>query len=55
MQKINGSILKIFEIVLASFRMENKFKKAQFFYKIFLLADFNIEIVLEILFLIFSK
>ena len=31
MQKIDGSIFEIFEIVLASFQVENKLKKAQFF------------------------
>lgn len=30
-QKINGSTLKIFEIVLASLQMEDKLRKARFF------------------------
>ena len=30
-QKIDGSILKTFEMVLASFQIEDKLKKSQFF------------------------
>ena len=40
-QKIDGSILKIFEMVLASFQIEDKLERAKFFYKTFLLANIN--------------
>lgn len=42
-------------MVLASFQIENRLKKAQFFEKTFLLADFNLKIVLKISYLIFSN
>lgn len=48
--KINNSIFKMFEIVLASFQIKDKLEKAQFFHKIFLLADTSLEIMLNILF-----
>ena len=54
-QKIDGSIFKTFEIVLASFQVKNKLRGTQFFQKIFLLADFNIKIILKILFLTFNN
>ena len=54
-QKINGSTLKIFGIVLASFQVEDKLEKPWFFQKTFLLVDFSIKVVLEILFLTFSN
>ena len=54
-QKIDNSTLKIFGLVLASFQVEDKFKRVQFFQKTFLLTDFNIEMVLKILFLILSN
>ena len=38
-------------MVLANFQVKNTVKKAQFFQKMFILANFNIEIVLGILFL----
>ena len=34
-------------MVLASFKIENKFKTAQFFQKTFLLADFNVKVFLR--------
>lgn len=52
-QKINGSIFKIFEMILASFQVENKFKKAQFFQETFLLANISIKVYLQIPFLTF--
>ena len=51
-QKIDSFILKTFEIVLASFEIKDKLEKARF---LFLLADFNIKIVLKMLFFIFSN
>ena len=38
-QKIDGSTLEIFGIVLANFQVEDKLGKARFFQEIFLLAD----------------
>lgn len=54
-QKINGSTFKIFEMVLASFEVEDKFKKAYFFQETFLLANTSVKIVLGMLFFIFSN
>ena len=54
-QKIDGSILKTFGIVLASFQVEDKLGKIRFFQETFLLADINMEVVLGILFLILSN
>ena len=31
MEKINSSIFKMFKVVMASFKVKNKLKKAQFF------------------------
>lgn len=38
-----------------SFQVENKFERAQFFQKLFLLADISMKVLLSILFLIFSN
>ena len=54
-QKIDGSTLKTFEMVLASFQVENTFGSARFFQKTFLLADLNIKVVLGMPFLTFSN
>ena len=54
-QKIDGSTLETFEIVLASFQVEDKLRRARFFQKTFLLADINMEVVLEMPFLTFSN
>lgn len=54
-QKINGSILETFKIVFASLHIKNKLEKACFFQKTFLLADFSVDVVLGIFFLIFSN
>lgn len=54
-QKINGSTFETFKIVLASFQVDDKLKKARFFWKTFLLADISIELVLKILFLTLSN
>ena len=45
--KINGSNLKTFGIVLASFKVEDKLEKPQFFQKTFLLANLNIKVILS--------
>ena len=54
-QKIDGFTLKTFGMVLASFQVEDKFGRAWFFQKTFLLADISAEIVLGIPFLTFSN
>lgn len=54
-QKINGSILEIFGMVIASFLIDYKVKKLSFFEETFLLANISIDIVLEMPFLILSK
>ena len=54
-QKINGSTLKTFEMVLANSQVENTFGKARFFQETFLIADISAEIVLGILFLTLSN
>ena len=54
-QKIDGSTLKTFEIVLASFQVENKLGRTWFFQETFLLADINTELVLGMPFLTFSN
>ena len=42
-------------MVLASFQIEDILEKAQFFWETFLLADLNIEVVLEMSFLAFNN
>lgn len=54
-QKIDGSLLKIYEIVTVIFFIENHFRRIWFFKKIFLLADISMVLVLEIFFLSFSN
>ena len=54
-QKIEGSILKTFEIVQASFQKKDKLRRLRFFQKTLLLANFNIKMVLKIFFLTFSN
>ena len=49
--KINDSTIETFRIVLVSFQIKNTLKKAWFFKETFLLADFSIEVVLEMPFL----
>lgn len=53
--KIDGSIFKTFEIILTSFQVKNKPNWAWYFQKMFLLANTNVEVILKILFLIFSN
>ena len=54
-QKIDGSTLKTFKIVLASFQVKDTLRKAWFFQETFLLADLNIEVVLGMPFLTLSN
>ena len=54
-QKIDGSTLKTFEMVLASFQVEDKLGRARFFQETFLLADISVEVVLEMSFLTLSN
>lgn len=54
-QKIDGSIFETFEIVLASFQIEDKLRKTRFFQKTFLLANTSIKMVLKIFFFTLSN
>lgn len=54
-KKIDGSIFETFGIMLTSFQMKNKFKKARFFEEKFLLTDINMKVVLRMSFLILSN
>ena len=54
-QKINSSKLDIFGMVIAVFSMKNKEKRSHFFEKIFILAEINIDIILNISFLTLSN
>ena len=54
-QKIHGSILEMFGIILASFQVKDKLGQARFFQETFLLADLSVEVVLEMPFLTFSN
>lgn len=54
-QIIDNFTFEIFRMVLASFQIEDKLRKAQFFQKTFLLADMSMKVVLNILFLTLSN
>lgn len=54
-QKINGSILKIFRMVIVDFQVENKIGKPSFFQKTFLVANSKFEVILRMLFLKISN
>ena len=54
-QKIDGSTLETFGMVLASFQVEDKQGRAQYFQKTFVLADIGVEMVLRMSFLTFSN
>lgn len=54
-QKIDELTLKIFRMVIASFEVEDKFEKAYFFQKTFLMANSSMEVILEMLFFSFSN
>ena len=49
--KIDGSTLKTFEIVMASFKVEDKLRSAWFFQETYLVANIRAEVVLGMLFL----
>ena len=52
---IDGSTLESFEMVLASFQVEDKLGRARFSQKTVLLADISVKVVLEMLFLTLSN
>ena len=54
-QKIDGSALETFGMVIADFQVENKSGRPRFFQKIFLVADIKFEVILEISFLEISN
>ena len=54
-QKIDGSSLDTFGIVIAGFQVIDKLDRARFFQKTFLLANTTIQVVLRMLFLTFSN
>ena len=54
-QKIDGSTLKTFGMILADFQVEDKLGRARFFQENFLLADISAEIVLGMSFLTLSN
>ena len=54
-QKIDSSILKTFKMVLASFQVEDKLRRAWFFQETFLLANISAKVVLDMLFLTLSN
>ena len=55
MQKIDESYLNIFEIIIVYCLVKDTLRKVYFFQKLFLLANINLEIVLEIFFLSLNK
>lgn len=54
-QKIDGNRLKTFNIVIASFLVENKDGRSRLFEGTFLLANINMNVVFDILFLILNN
>ena len=50
-QKINGSALEIFEMVIADFQVKNKANRLRFFQEIFLVANTKFEVILGMPFL----
>ena len=54
-QKIDGSTLEMFGMVLASFQVEDKLGRARFFQETFILADLSVEMVLGMPFLTLSN
>ena len=50
-QKIDGSTLETFGIVIADFQVEDKGGRPRFFQKTFLVADTKFEVILRIFFL----
>ena len=54
-QKIDGSTLETFGMILADFQVEDKLGRARFFQETFLLADISTEVVLGMPFLTLSN
>ncbi len=54
-QKIDGLLLETYDIVLASFLLQDSQEKVWFFEETFLLANTSIKMVLGMLFLAFSN
>ena len=54
-QKIDGSALETFKMVIADFQMEDKSGRPIFFQKTFLVANTNFEVILGISFLKISN
>ena len=54
-QKIDGSTLQTFGMVLANFQVEDKLRKTRLFQETFLLADISMEVVLGMPFLTLSN
>ena len=54
-QKIDGSALETFEIVIADFQVEDKVGRPKFFQDIFLVADIKFEVILGMPFLKISN
>ena len=54
-QKMNGSHLNIFGMVIADYSVKDKFGKVQFFQKNFLLANISLELILGIFFLFLDR
>ena len=54
-EKIDDSLLRTYEIVIAIFQIRNKLGKVLFFQKTFLLTNTSIKILLKMLFLTFSN
>lgn len=54
-QKVDGSTLKTFDMVLASFQVEDKLERACFFQETFLVTNTSIEVILGMLFLVLNN
>ena len=54
-QKIDGSALKTFWMVIADFQVEDKVGRPRFFQETFLVANTKFEVILEMLFLKLSN
>lgn len=54
-QKIDGSTLETYGMVIVGFQVQDKFGRARFFQKTFLVADISVEVIFGMPFLIFSK
>ena len=54
-QKIDGSTLETFKMIIANFQVEDKASRPKFFQETFLVADTKFEIILRMLFLKISN